>query len=102
MTSEKYSLKIDRITPDKHKYKLLKPVEKLADFVVKKFGQIDIWINNAGIWLPHLPIEETNWKRAHDLMEVNLFGTVYGSKVALAEMKKKNFGIIINIVSTFF
>lgn len=77
-----------------------KDLKKLADFVVKKFGQIDIWINNAGIWLPHLPIEETDWKRAHDLIEVNLFGTVYGSKVALAEMKKKNFGIIINIVST--
>ncbi|MFH1608503.1 MAG: SDR family oxidoreductase [Patescibacteria group bacterium] len=77
-----------------------KELKKLADFVVKKFGQIDIWINNAGIWLPHLPIEETNWRRAHDLIEVNLFGTVYGSKIVLAQMKKQNFGYIVNIIST--
>jgi len=66
----------------------------------EKFGQVDIWINNAGLWLPHLSIEETDWARAHDLIEVNLFGTVYGSKVAFMEMKKQGVGLIINIIST--
>jgi uncharacterized protein len=77
-----------------------KDLNKLLNFVIKKFGQLDIWINNAGIWLPHLPIEEVDWKRAHDLIEVNLFGTVYGSKVALEQMRKQNSGTIINIIST--
>lgn len=75
-------------------------LKNLLDVVKEKFGQIDIWINNAGIWLPHLPIEETDWNRAHDLIEVNLFGTVYGSKTALVEMRKQGFGIIMNIIST--
>ena len=75
-------------------------MKKLADFAVKKFGRLDIWINNAGIWLPHLPIEKTDWKRAHDLMEVNFFGTVYGAKSALAQMRKQGFGSIVNIIST--
>ena len=75
-------------------------LKRLADFAVKKFGRIDIWVNNAGIWLPHKPIEETDWVRAHNLIEVNLFGTVYGSKIALTEMRKQNSGVIINIVST--
>lgn len=75
-------------------------LQNLANEVVSKFEKIDIWINNAGIWLPHLPIEETDWKRAHDLMEVNLFGTVYGSKVSLFQMRKQGFGLIINIIST--
>jgi len=75
-------------------------MQKLVNFVVKKFGRLDIWINNAGIWLPHLPIEKTDWKRAHDLIEVNLFGTVYGSKIALAQMRKQGFGSIVNIIST--
>ena len=75
-------------------------MQALADFTVKTFGEIDVWINNAGIWLPHKPIEETDWKRAHDLIEVNLFGTVYGSKVALAQMRKQESGVIINIIST--
>jgi short-subunit dehydrogenase len=75
-------------------------MQKLANFAVEKFGKLDIWINNAGIWLPHKPIEETDWKRAHNLIELNLFGTVYGSKVALAQMHKQDFGCIVNIIST--
>lgn len=75
-------------------------LNNLLKIVLDKFGKVDIWINNAGIWLPHLPIEEVDWKRAHDLIEVNLFGTVYGSKVALAQMRKQGLGIIINILST--
>lgn len=71
-----------------------------AEKVASDFGKIDVWVNNAGIWLPHKPIEETDWERAHDLIEVNLFGTVYGSKVALAQMRKQDFGLIVNIIST--
>ncbi len=72
----------------------------LLEVAKEKFGQVDIWINNAGLWLPHIPIEAVDWERAHDLIEVNLFGTVYGSKVALAQMRGQGFGFIINILST--
>ena len=75
-------------------------LENVLNIAKDKFGSVDIWVNNAGIWLPHRPIEETDWRRAHDLIEVNLFGTVYGSKVALTEMKKENSGLIINVLST--
>lgn len=77
-----------------------KDVKKLAEFAVKKFGRIDIWVNNAGAWMPHLPIEKVDWGKAHELMEVNLFGMAYGSKVALADMRKRGSGIVINIIST--
>ena len=75
-------------------------LKNLAETVTEKFGRLDIWVNNAGIWLPHAPIEETDWTRAHEVMEVNLFGTVYGSKVALIQMRKQDFGSIVNIIST--
>ncbi|KKW11829.1 MAG: Short-chain dehydrogenase/reductase SDR [Candidatus Jorgensenbacteria bacterium GW2011_GWB1_49_9] len=75
-------------------------VAKLADFAVQKFGRIDVWINNAGIWIPHAPIEEMDLKRVHDMVEVNLFGTIHGSKAALIQMKKQGSGTIINILST--
>ncbi len=75
-------------------------VIKLADFAVQKFGSIDIWVNNAGIWIPHAPAEEMNLKRVHDMVEVNLFGTIHGSRVALVQMKKQQSGTIINVLST--
>jgi len=75
-------------------------VMDLGDFTVNKFGKIDVWINNAGIRIPHCPIEETDSKRFHEMMEVNLFGTFYGSKTALIHMKSQKSGVIINILST--
>ena len=77
-----------------------KQVKKLAETIIKKFKKIDIWINNAGVRIPHNNIEETDWKRAHDMIEINLFGTIYGSKEAIIQMKKQKSGIIINILST--
>ncbi|MFH1276123.1 MAG: SDR family oxidoreductase [Candidatus Woesearchaeota archaeon] len=75
-------------------------VKNLAHETIIKFGGIDIWINNAGIWLPHCNIEEMDMKKVHEMLEVNLFGTIYGSKYALIEMKKKGEGTIINILTT--
>lgn len=75
-------------------------VQDLAETAVNKFGKIDIWINNAGLWIPHAPIEKMDIKRVHDMVEVNLFGTLYGSKAALVQMKKQHSGTIINILST--
>ena len=71
----------------------------LAKTVVKKYGTIDVWINNAGIWLPHTPVEELDMKKVHNAMEVNAFGTMYGSKTAYIQMKKQDSGAIINIMS---
>jgi len=64
-------------------------VNKLADEVVNKFGRIDIWVNNAGIWYPNMPIEEVDMNRAHDVFETNVFGTMYGSRVAIKQRKEQ-------------
>jgi len=74
-------------------------VLKIDTAVVEKFKSLDIWINNAGIWLHHSPVEEMDLDRVHQLMEVNLFGTIYGSKAALLQMKKQGSGLIVNVLS---
>lgn len=73
-------------------------MEHLAQTALEHFGRIDCWINNAGIWMPHAPIEEQEVKRMRDLLEVNFFGTLYGSRAAYVRMRKHG-GTIINILS---
>lgn len=74
-------------------------VRELAKTAIEKYGRIDAWINNAGIWMPHTPIEKMDWRRVHELFEVNVFGLMYGSKEALVQMKKQKSGTIVNIIS---
>lgn len=78
-----------------------KDVQKTVEKIIEEFGQVDVWINNAGIWTDHQPIEDIDWHDdVHNIFEVNFFGLVYGSKAALLQMRKQGGGMIINILST--
>ena len=72
----------------------------LSNEVVKKFGVIDIWVNNAGLWIPHALVEDFDMEKVRKMFDVNVVGTINGSRVALRYMKEKNSGTIINIIST--
>ncbi len=74
-------------------------VQSLATKVRKLYGHIDIWINNAGVSMLQGEIEDVSTKEAHRLMEVNYFGTLYGSREAVRIMKLKRAGTIVNILS---
>lgn len=66
----------------------------------EKIGHIDLWINNAGVWLPPEPIENLDMDKAKNLLNINLFGTIHGTRVAVRQMKKQGKGTIMNIIST--
>lgn len=72
----------------------------LAEKAVKEFGQIDIWMNNAGIMVWGSNIEDTDMEKVKKMFDINVFGTMNGSRVALRYMKEKNSGTIINTIST--
>lgn len=75
-------------------------VKKLVQEVVEKYGHIDIWINNAGIWMPHSKIENLNTEKVKNVFETNMFGLMYGSREAMIQMRKQKEGIIVNILSS--
>jgi NAD(P)-dependent dehydrogenase (short-subunit alcohol dehydrogenase family) len=75
-------------------------VKKLGEYAFKKYGVIDIWVNNAGIQIAPSPIEDADVKKVKQLFDVNLFGYLYGCQTALSYMKKQGHGVIININST--
>lgn len=79
-------------------------VENLARAAIDENGRIDIWINNAGLWMPYAPAENIDFNKAHQLMEVNYFGLAYGMLEAIKHMRERpgrsgNSGIIQNILS---
>ena len=74
-------------------------VEKSVGDLEKQFGNIDIFVNNAGmtgmnakVW--DYPLDE--WKK---VIELNLNATFYCCKAIVPHMIKNNYGRIVNIAS---
>lgn len=77
-------------------------MEALAGHATEKHGRIDLWFNNAGVWIPHplVPIAEVTLSDTRAMMDVNLYGLMNGSASALSRMRAQGSGAIINIIST--
>ncbi len=77
-------------------------IKKAVDCVANEFGQIDILINNAGVFHYH-PIESTNyeeWQKAwSDTLTVNLIAAANMAWCALQHMPKHAQSRIINVGS---
>ncbi|WP_400164608.1 SDR family NAD(P)-dependent oxidoreductase [Brevibacillus sp. TJ4] len=73
-------------------------LEQAVDLCVKKFGKIDILITCVGI-AKHLPIDEMSEESWQSVLNVNLTGTYLACKAVIPEMKKNNYGRIVNISS---
>ncbi len=72
-------------------------VYALARFAVRSFGQIDIWINNAGYSSAAGLMLETRPEKAVDMFLANDMGTLYGSQAALHFMAQRKEGTLVNI-----
>ena len=72
-------------------------LEDLMRYAISKFEKVDIWINNAGVNQPQKPIWELSENEINTIIDVDLKGTVYGSKVAMQEMSKNKSGAIYNV-----
>lgn len=72
-------------------------VYALARFAFQSFGQIDIWINNAGYSSAAGLMLETPPVQAIDMFLVNDMGTLYGSQAALHFMLPRKEGTLVNI-----
>jgi glucose 1-dehydrogenase len=73
-------------------------VEALAGHAIHKFGQIDIWINNAGLSAPYGPTAQIPSQAVLDLINTNIAGTYNGSVVALRKMTAQGHGKLINLL----
>ena len=72
-------------------------LEKLYQFAKENFGAVDIWINNAGVNQPDLPVCMLTESDIDFLLNVDLKGAINGSRVAFAHMVEQGYGQIYNV-----
>src|SRR3989344_2552386 len=73
-------------------------VRNLVKETMKKFGRIDILINNAGV-IVYKDFKDTTKKEDDYVVDINLKGTLHCTKEVLPIMIKQKYGRIINISS---
>lgn len=73
-------------------------VAQLAQKTLEHFGRVDVWINGASI-STYAAVEQLEPHEFERVIQVNLLGSIYGSREALKIFKKQRYGNLINISS---
>jgi len=74
-----------------------KDILSLIKYTKSEFDVIDIWINNAGVNQPDKAIWELSEGQFHVVLDVDLKGSIIGSKLIMEEMIIQKNGAIYNI-----
>ncbi|MEK7317288.1 MAG: glucose 1-dehydrogenase [Candidatus Eisenbacteria bacterium] len=75
-------------------------VDALVEATVKRFGRLDIVVNNAGINIRKAP-QELSLEEWRAVLDTNLTGALLGARAAYPHLKKEGGGKIINVGSMF-
>lgn len=85
---------------DYHGADMSKPaeIEAMMAFAAKRFGRVDVLVNNAGI--QHVArVEDFPVERWDAVIAINLSSAFHATRLALPAMREANWGRIINVAS---
>jgi uncharacterized protein len=74
-------------------------VDTVFQSIKEEVGSIDLLINNAGLGVFDLA-ENIDEASIHQMIDINLKGTIFCTQAVLPDMKDRNEGIIANVIST--
>lgn len=72
--------------------------ERLIQEATRRFGRVDVLINNAGV-ITVGPIENQTIQAFHDVMDANFFSGLHCTLAVLPQMLERREGAIVNIAS---
>lgn len=70
---------------------------KLFNHSVETWGQIDVWINNAGLSAGMRFFDELSEEEIKEIVNVNITGTMQASRIIIPYFIKQEKGILINM-----
>lgn len=73
-------------------------VESLAETAQKKLGFVDFVANNAGVAVAG-PFDEIAMEDWHWIVDINMWGVVYGCRAFTPHMKRRGRGYFLNVAS---
>jgi short-subunit dehydrogenase len=73
-------------------------VDAIGQTAIERFGRVDTWVNNAAVSI-YATVEQLEPDEMRRLIEVNLLGVMYGSRVAVQLMRPRGGGTIVNVGS---
>jgi NAD(P)-dependent dehydrogenase (short-subunit alcohol dehydrogenase family) len=75
-----------------------KAVRALAGAALRRFGGIDVWINNVGVGAVGR-FEATPMEAHRRVVEANLLGHMHGAHAVLPHFRSQRSGVLINMIS---
>lgn len=73
-------------------------VQRLAAEALTLNDRIDVWINNAGV-SAFGQLDEVPFEVHRQVLETNIFGSMYGARAVLPIFKRQRAGVLINVGS---
>jgi len=74
-------------------------VKVLIDGIIDEFGQLDMAVNNAGIFNEYCTLDQSESQKFRNMLDINVMGVYYCMKYEIAQMLKQGNGAIVNLAS---
>lgn len=72
-------------------------VDRLVRATLDAFPNLQILVNNAGVYGPMGPIEEVDWDAWTRAVEINLYGSILPCRALLPHFKRQRYGKIVQL-----
>jgi short-subunit dehydrogenase len=73
-------------------------VERVRDEAIRTFGQVDVWVNNAGRGIARSVLELTD-ADVDEMFSVNLKSALYGMQAIVPHFRERGQGHLVNVSS---
>jgi NAD(P)-dependent dehydrogenase (short-subunit alcohol dehydrogenase family) len=72
-------------------------VERLAQAALAAFPDLQILVNNAGVYGPMGAIEDVDWQAWTRAMEINVYGSILPCRALLPHFRRQRYGKIVQL-----